>query len=119
MNLDTAIAAHAAWKTKFRSAIASKEAMDAATIGKDNCCELGKWLHGSGAGVYGSSPAFTALIQKHKDFHVEAGKVAVLINEKKYVEAEHAIGAGTPFAAMSGETGVAINRVKKAMLAEA
>jgi hypothetical protein len=41
MNLDTAISAHAAWKTKFRTAITAKEPMDAATIGKDNCCELG------------------------------------------------------------------------------
>ena len=115
MNLDNAISAHAAWKTKFRAAIASKEAMDAVTIGKDNCCELGKWLHGEGGGLYGTKPEFTALIQSHKVFHVEAGKVAGLINGKKFSEAEQAIGGTTPFGAASNETSMAINRVKKVM----
>lgn len=117
MNLDNAISAHAAWKTKFRAAIASKEAMDATTIGKDNCCELGKWLHGEGGRVYGAKPEFTALINSHKVFHVEASKVASLINGKKYGEAELAIGGGTPFGAASSETSVAINRVKKVVTA--
>jgi methyl-accepting chemotaxis protein len=115
MNLDTAISAHAAWKTKFRTAITAKEPMDAATIEKDNCCELGKWLHGSGHGAYSSKPDFTSLIQKHKAFHVEAGKVASLINAKKYEEAEKAIAGATPFGAASNETTIAINRLKKAI----
>ncbi len=117
MNLDNAISAHAAWKTKFRSVIASKEAMDAATIGKDNCCELGKWLHGEGGRTFGAKPEFTALIQSHKVFHVEAGKVASLINGKKYSEAELAIGGATAFGVASNETSVAINRVKKVVAA--
>lgn len=117
MNLDNAIAAHAAWKTKFRAAINGKEAMDASTIAKDNCCELGKWLHGEGLGLYGSKPEFSALIQNHKVFHAEAGKVAGLINGKKYKEAEQAIGGATPFAAASNETSLAINRVKRAIAA--
>jgi hypothetical protein len=46
MNLDNAIATHARWKLKFRGAISAQETLDAATIGKDDCCEIGKWLHG-------------------------------------------------------------------------
>lgn len=46
MDLTQAVAKHAEWKTKFHGAIIKKEQMDAPTIGKDNCCELGKWLHG-------------------------------------------------------------------------
>ena len=45
MDLNQAIEKHAEWKVKFRSAIVKKESMDAGTISKDNCCELGKWLH--------------------------------------------------------------------------
>lgn len=114
MDLDKAVAAHAQWKTKFRAAITAKETMDAATIGKDNCCELGKWLHGEGKGQLGGKPEFTALVEKHKGFHVEAGKVATLINGKKFVEAEAAIGGATPFGRASTETGIAISRLKQA-----
>ena len=113
MNLDNAVAAHAQWKTRFRAAISSKEALDAATIGKDNCCELGKWLHGEGKLQLGTKPEFMALIERHKGFHAEAGKVASLINGKKYAEAEAAIGGSTPFGLASTETSVAIARVKK------
>lgn len=113
MDLDNAVAAHAQWKTKFRVAIAAKDTLDAATIGKHNCCELGKWLHGEGRGQLGAKPEFVALVEKHKSFHTEAGKVASLINSKKFVEAEAAIGSGTSFALASTETGVAIGRLKK------
>lgn len=49
MNLDESIQKHAEWKLKFRSAISRKEQMDAETIGKDNCCQLGVWLYGEGS----------------------------------------------------------------------
>jgi hypothetical protein len=44
--------------------------------------------------------------------HREAGKVAQLINQKKYVEAEAALGVGTPYTSASMVTAVAINRIK-------
>ncbi len=44
MNLDDAIAKHAEWKVKFRSAMERHETMDHATICKDDACMLGKWL---------------------------------------------------------------------------
>lgn len=115
MNLDDAVSAHAQWKTKFRTAITKHETLDAATITKDNCCELGKWLHGEGKSLYSSKVEFTALIEKHKGFHGEAGKVAVAINAKKFPEAEAMLGGGTPFGAASTEVGVAIGRLKKAL----
>ena len=113
MDLDNAVAAHTQWKTKFRTAISAKQTVDAATIGKDNCCELGKWLYGEGKLQLGSKPEFQALIERHRGFHTEAGKVATLINNKKYTEAETALGATTPFGMASAETGMAINRLKK------
>ena len=53
MNFDEAINKHAAWRMKFRTAMKMKESLDAATIGKDNCCELGKWLYGPGKAEFG------------------------------------------------------------------
>lgn len=114
MNLDDAISAHAQWKTKFRMAITKHETMDAATIGKDNCCELGKWLYGEGRSLHSSKPQFTALLAKHKAFHGEAGKVATVINAKKFEEAEKMISGASPFGVASNEVGMAISSLKRA-----
>jgi methyl-accepting chemotaxis protein len=115
MNLDDAISAHAQWKTKLRVAITKRDTLDAATIGKDNCCELGKWLYGEGRSLYSSKPEFTTLVAKHKGFHTEAGRVAAAINSKKFEDAEKMIGGASPFGSASTEVGMAINGLKKAL----
>lgn len=113
MNLDEAVQKHAEWKMKFRGAISKKEQMDAATIGKDNCCVVGQWLHGEGKSRWSSKPEFQRALDKHKAFHAEAGKVAALINAGKYTEAESALGNGTTYASASSEVGVALIALKK------
>ena len=113
MNLDSAISKHAEWKTKFRSAITNKEKLDTATIRRDDCCELGKWLHGEGKISHRSYSSYAAVVPKHAAFHVEAGKVADAINSGKYAEATAMIENGTTFATASTEVGVAIVRLKK------
>lgn len=115
MNLDDAVAAHAQWKIKFRMAITKKETLDAAAIGKDNCCELGKWLHGAGRITCGAKPEFTALIEKHKNFHQEAGKLASAINAKDFDGADKMLGEATTFASASHAVAMAISGLKKAM----
>jgi methyl-accepting chemotaxis protein len=113
MDLNQAIQKHAEWKLKFRSAISRQETMDAATITKDNCCDLGKWLHGDGKTSFGRLQSHAKCVTKHAAFHVEAGKVALAINAKKYTEAEAMLGADTPYSQASGEVGVAIIALKK------
>ena len=53
MDLNEAIQAHSEWKMKLRSAIQSRTQLDAATIARDDCCALGKWLHGESRAQYG------------------------------------------------------------------
>ncbi len=113
MDLDNAIATHADWKLKFRSAISKQETMDAETIAKDNCCELGKWLHGDAKTNFGKLASHSNCLSKHAIFHVEAGKVAKAINAKKFQEAETMINSGTAFASASSGVGVAIIQLKK------
>jgi Chemoreceptor zinc-binding domain len=115
MDLDHAIEAHAQWKIKFRMAIDTKQSMDAVSIGQDNCCELGKWLHGDAQASFGARPELASLVEKHKAFHAEAGRVATAINSGKYDEADKMIGAGTPFSHSSLEVGVAVRALKKAL----
>ena len=115
MNLDSAILAHYEWKNKLKAAITAKAQLDAATISKDNCCEFGKWLYGEGGGLYGKKPEFVAILQKHKTFHLEAGKVASVINAKRYDEASNMIGSSAPFGMASTAVGVAVNALKRAL----
>lgn len=113
MDLNTAIEKHAEWKTKFRSAIAKQEKMDDATISKDNCCELGKWLHTEAKIKYSRFQSHANCIDKHATFHIEAGKVAKTINAGKYNEAEAMLATGKSYANASNEVGVAIIKLKK------
>ncbi len=113
MNLDNAILAHYEWKNKLKAAISSQSQLDAATISRDDCCEFGKWLHGDGGVQYGKKPEFSALLQKHKSFHQEAGKVATTINARNYTAASAMIESSTPFGAASLAVGVAVNALKR------
>ena len=113
MDLDQAIQKHTEWKIKFRTAISRQESMDTDTISKDNCCELGKWLHGAGRMGFARLESFGPCVARHAAFHVEAGKVAKAVNARRYVEAEAMLENETPYGAASSAVGIAIMRLKK------
>jgi methyl-accepting chemotaxis protein len=113
MDLNEAIRKHAEWKLKFRKAIAGQESMDAETISKENCCELGKWLHGEAKTKHSKFSSYNECVATHAAFHIEAGKVAKVINAKKYAEAEAMIGSDTSYQKASSAVGLAIMRLKK------
>jgi methyl-accepting chemotaxis protein len=112
-----AVEAHRAWKVKLRSAIAKKEKLDAATIKRDDCCPLGKWLHGEGGGRWGTRPAIVDLVDKHREFHLAAGEIAETINRGAYEQAERLLGGGTRFAEASNATVAAIQRAQRELRA--
>ena len=64
MDLSHAIESHINWRMKFRKAISNHESMDIATISKDNCCELGKWLHAEGKTKYGKLKSYDDCVRK-------------------------------------------------------
>lgn len=112
MDLHQAIEKHAEWKIKFRQAITDKGTMDAETILKDDCCELGKWLHGEAKSRFNNLSSYMECLIKHATFHIEAGKVAETINAKKYAEAETMIGPASPYTAASSAVRHAILHLK-------
>jgi methyl-accepting chemotaxis protein len=112
MDLNLAIAVHSEWKTLLLAAIINNETLDTASIAKDNCCELGKWLHSDAKARYGSLPSFVTCVAKHAKFHVEASKVAAAINTKKYPDAHAMLNAGTAYSAASSAVQVAIENLK-------
>ena len=113
INLDNAIQAHANWRAKLRTAVAQKETLDADTVSRDDCCELGKWLHGAGSSQYGGKPSFVQLLESHRQFHQEAGKVARLINQGAYSEAEKQLENNTGFSNASQKVGAAVIQLAK------
>jgi len=112
VDFSIAIQKPAEWKYKVRSAMISLEPMDVATISKDNCCDIGKWLHGEAKTLYGHLAGYEKCLSAHAAFHVEAGKIAALINSKKKDEVEHQLASGTPYAEASKKVGVAIVELK-------
>jgi len=110
-----AIEAHRAWKVKLRKAIADQEQLDADTICRDDRCPLGQWIHGPGGARWGHQPTFTALLDKHAEFHREAGGVARRINARDYADAERLIGAGSPFALVSTEVATLLTKAMRGL----
>jgi len=112
ITLDKALDAHRQWKATLQSAAANGKTLDVATIQRDDCCDLGKWLASDGRRLYSSRPEFTNLVNKHSEFHAIAGVVAGLINGgEKDVVRSHLRG-GSHFAFASTEVSVAITLLK-------
>ncbi|MFA7270204.1 MAG: CZB domain-containing protein [Sterolibacterium sp.] len=97
MDLTEAEAIHREWKLKLRSALLNQEHLDETSIASDNCCGLGKWLHGEAKAKFGRLKSYADCVEKHATFHKCAGKVAKAINDKKYQEAEAMLGASTEY----------------------
>jgi methyl-accepting chemotaxis protein len=113
MDLNQAVAKHLEWKTTLRTAITRQANLDVKTVSADNCCELGKWLHGDAKKQFSNLNSYKNTLQKHAEFHTEAGRVATAINSKKYAEAETMLGAGTAYAKASTAVGIAIGSFKQ------
>jgi methyl-accepting chemotaxis protein len=96
-NVGEAVSAHLAWRRKLRAAIADKGTVDAAKLSRDDCCPLGKWLHGPEQSKYARMNSHASCKQFHAQFHFEAGRVATAINEQKFTEAAHMLDPGTAF----------------------
>ena len=74
MNFDEMILAHSRWKSRLKAAIQGKEKIDVENVGKDDQCELGKWLQGEGK-KHADLPEFEELKTKHAKFHATVARV--------------------------------------------
>lgn len=112
--LTTAIAAHASWKFRLKSAIDSG-AIDVPinTIRVDNACVFGKWL----ASVQPRDRnAHFATVQKlHAAFHTTAAEVATLATSGKVNEAKAMMAIGGKFALASSQLTHAVTEWKNAV----
>jgi hypothetical protein len=114
VDFNEAIKAHMAWKTKLTDAIAAQATLDAEIIARDDCCALGKWLHGEESRAqFGALRSHAQCIDLHADFHKNAGKVASAINARRYDEAKTMLGSRTPYSRTSSAVIIAITALKR------
>ncbi|GAA6141605.1 CZB domain-containing protein [Hydrogenophaga sp. 5NK40-0174] len=90
LNVDKAIASHEQWKDRLRQALdgSSPEILDPEAVCRDDRCDLGRWLHGTGRERLGHHVAFTALVASHQSFHRQAARVIELSQSGRKQEAE-------------------------------
>jgi hypothetical protein len=118
LTLERAFAAHQQWKVKLQDSVTSRSTLDIATIKRDDCCDLGKWLYSDGRSQYGSKPQFMRLLAKHTNFHLVTGVVAKIINEKQFDEATAMLRDFSLFSTASADVCVAISELKVSVEAD-
>jgi hypothetical protein len=113
--LDMAASSHRAWKVRLQESMSKGERLDVATISRDDCCELGTWLHSDGIVRLGHSPEFVMLIERHREFHLVTSVVALVINGKDYQKAQLLLQESSAFQASTIAVIDAITNLKVAI----
>ena len=112
--LDSAIAAHSAWKHRLAKAIAT--GTDVATPDKvrvDSACDLGRWPCGAGATVR-SDPHHAGIKDLHAQLRRAASDVLAMALTGRKTDAEKAMGGGSVFTATSAKLTMAMVAWKQA-----
>ena len=103
--LEKAIAAHAGWKARLRSAAnTGKFDAPAVTVQSDNLCEFGKWLYGSEiSAAEKQSATYSTVKRLHAEFHQEAAKVVDWMTSGNKEAADKSVGMGGNYAKASAQ----------------
>ncbi len=81
--------AHRDWRIRLSDYVGgtSKEKLDALTVGRDDQCELGKWIQ-SMRGQMAGNANFLKLLTAHAEFHRQAAEIVKLADAGKKDEAQ-------------------------------
>jgi hypothetical protein len=114
MNFDQAISCHVQWKSKLMAYINHPDhSLNAASLGSDDQCDLGKWLRGEGQ-KYANSPEFKKLVADHTHFHKAAAEIVKKADAGVKVTEEVALGGKSEYSVASGAVVSSLMRMKKA-----
>jgi Chemoreceptor zinc-binding domain len=96
LNFMAAIDVHMKWCSRLESFIqgTSKEKLKLDAVSRDDRCELGRWIYGTGAERYGTLDTFAEMKAQHAHFHVCAGKVLATALADRRQEALHMLSHG-------------------------
>lgn len=113
--IEMAISAHGAWKTRLRNAITSGK-LDAPleVIKADNQCMFGKWLYGPTLSTSEKlTPTFAEIKALHAEFHLCAAQIAALAATGRKDEALGMLEGSGNYTGVSGRLTMALMRWKQ------
>ncbi|MBH1979592.1 MAG: CZB domain-containing protein [Comamonadaceae bacterium] len=89
IDIDAAIASHEGWRLQLQEMVhgRSSEVMRPERICQVECCDLGRWLNGSGRERLGHYPAFDMLVARHRHFHQQAEAVVTCFQAGEQAQA--------------------------------
>ena len=104
---------HAYWKETLQDAILNKKSLDVDAISQDDMCDLGKWLFEEHKHHIGDLKSYQNLVEKHAEFHIEAGKLAKFANTRQYDDAQKLLDEAIGFAHAAEAVTSALFRLKE------
>jgi hypothetical protein len=117
MDIDSAIRAHAAWKLKLSLYIKNPDgSLDPNVVGRDNHCDLGKWIYGEGARL-AADPQFSQLKVAHSQFHRAAGNIIRRADAGENVSADISLSADSDYGCSSQKVTSLLMSMRKRMAA--
>ena len=86
MNADEAVRTHREWKDRLRLAMAKREILDIEAVSSDKNCAFGEWLYSERSNCRFQDADLARCVALHAAFHLEAARLASLINAGRYLE---------------------------------
>lgn len=94
--IDAALQAHAAWRTRFKDYLSGRTAFDTELAGVTDQCAFGRWLAQEGNRLM-PSELHGQIHEVHTEFHQVAGEIVRKIKEKRFDEVRQDLSAEGPF----------------------
>jgi hypothetical protein len=94
--IDAALQAHAAWRTRFKDYLSGRTAFDTELAGVTDQCAFGRWLAKEGYRLM-PSEIHGQIQETHAEFHQVAGEIVRKIKEKRFDEVRQDLSAEGPF----------------------
>lgn len=119
MNFDDAIKAHSDWKLKLKAYLRNPDkTLRGAEVCLDNRCELGKWIHGTGA-KHAALTEFKELKTSHARFHKAAAAIVDKANAGEKVSDDTSLGSKSEFSEVSQQVVSNIMALKRSLASAA
>jgi aerotaxis receptor len=93
LGTESSMQQHQQYVVDLRNAAMRKLKLDANTLRRPDCCDLGRWIDQGGQG-WGHAPVFRELVRQHQTLHQEIGRAADAVNEGRYAEVELLLAHG-------------------------
>lgn len=103
MNAEEAVRAHAEWKEKLTTYLHHPDgSLDAAEVDRDDCCTLGKWIHGLDSRSSNCAEVISLRVV-HAEFHHAAAKIVRKADAGEERDVEKLLGKDSDFAALAAK----------------